>query len=172
MSVQPPQIKAVLFDWGDTLMVDFPNYSGSMVNWPVVQAIPGAEKLLADLHGYFILCVATNAVDSDEAAIRAALSRVGLNRYIDRIYCQRGIGFTKPSVEFFTFVLNDLSLESSAVLMVGDSFSTDVIGANRSGLWAIWLNRRNLEEQTSEMYRTIHELSQLPPILADWQPGG
>ena len=170
MSVLHQRIKALLFDWGDTLMVDFPQYQGAMKDWPIVQAVPGAVDLLAALQGQYTLAIATNAADSDETAIRAALERVGLNQFIERIYCQHRIGFAKPSAEYFAHVLNDLNSEASEVLMVGDSFSTDVLGASRCGLWAVWLNRRNLEEQFGETYRTIHDLSQLPQLLQDWRP--
>ena len=170
MSEQHQRIKALLFDWGDTLMVDFPQYQGVMKDWPGVQAVPGAVDLLAALQGQYTLAIATNAADSDETAIRAALERVGLNQFIERIYCQRSIGFAKPSAEYFAHVLNDLNLEAGEVLMVGDTFSTDVLGASRCGLWAVWLNRRNLEEQFGETYRTIHDLSQLPQLLQDWHP--
>lgn len=33
-----------LFDWEDTLMVDFPGVPGKMCDWDVVQAVAGAEK--------------------------------------------------------------------------------------------------------------------------------
>lgn len=172
MSAPHQPIKALLFDWGDTLMVDFPQYKGAMVEWPVVQAVPGALELLAALSGRYKLAIATNAVDSDESAIRAALERVGISQLIERIYCQRSIGFAKPSAEYFTHVLNDLKLEAGEVIMVGDSFSTDILGAVRCGLRAVWLNRRTLDEQTGKTYSTIHELSQLLPLLQKWNPAG
>ncbi|KAB2823081.1 HAD family hydrolase, partial [Aliivibrio finisterrensis] len=57
--------KAYLFDWGDTLMVDFPNTQGKMCDWETVQAVDGALEMLASLSqkGH-LLYVATGADDS------------------------------------------------------------------------------------------------------------
>ena len=159
----------ILFDWGDTLMRVFPEYDGPMVAWPKVEAMPHAEEVLSELHSRSLLAVATNAADSDEAEIRAALERVGLAKHIDRIYCYRRLGHKKPSKEYFKAILADLGLEAGHVIMVGDDFDADVIGANNSGLRAIWYNPRTSEEREGDMHQTVHDLRQLPhaSILKD-----
>ncbi|EHK8978101.1 HAD family hydrolase, partial [Vibrio vulnificus] len=35
-----------LFDWGDTLMVDFPEQNGKMCEWAIVEAVNGAHEAL------------------------------------------------------------------------------------------------------------------------------
>lgn len=40
-------ISVYLFDWGDTLMVDFPDSTGKMCEWETVQAVSGAKEALA-----------------------------------------------------------------------------------------------------------------------------
>jgi len=42
-------IDVYLFDWGDTLMVDFPGVPGKMCNWDVVEAVDGAKEALEHL---------------------------------------------------------------------------------------------------------------------------
>jgi putative hydrolase of the HAD superfamily len=153
--------RCILFDWGDTLMHVFPEYDGPMVAWPKVEAMPHAEEVLSELHSRSLLAAATNAADSDEAEIRAALERVGLAKHIDRIYCYRRLGHKKPSKEYFKAILADLGLEPDQVIMVGDDFDADVIGANNSGLRAIWYNPRTSQERESEMYQTVHDLRRL-----------
>ncbi|NLE77029.1 MAG: HAD family hydrolase, partial [Chloroflexi bacterium] len=44
-------LQAILFDWGDTLMQDFPQFPGPMAQWPRVAAMPGALEALAALQG-------------------------------------------------------------------------------------------------------------------------
>jgi hypothetical protein len=113
------QIKSVtrclLFDWGDTLMRVFPEFDGPMAAWPRVEAMPFANEILADLHLRYGLALATNAADSEETEIRAALDRVGLGKLLDKVYCYRNIGHKKPSKEFFDYVLADLGIEQSQV---------------------------------------------------------
>jgi FMN phosphatase YigB (HAD superfamily) len=49
--------------------------------------------------------------------------------------------------------------------MVGDNFEADVLGANRSGIRAVWFNEQGDETRTGEMYQTIHDLRSLPQAL-------
>ncbi len=136
-----PKKPAILFDWGDTLMRVFPEYTGPMKDWPRVEAVPGAAALLDSLHEDWLLCLATNAADSGEADIRAALRRVDLERRLDKIYCFKTIGYKKPSSEFFKFILKDLDLSANKVIMVGDDYIADVLGAQAAGVRAVWFNR-------------------------------
>jgi HAD superfamily hydrolase (TIGR01509 family) len=161
----PRESRCVLFDWGDTLMQDLAEFEGPMVTWPRVAVVPHAEEALAELRGTWTLALATNAAASDEKDIWAALRRVGLDRYLDKVYCLRGVGHQKPSPEFFEHILEDLGIERSRVLMVGDSFERDVLGANRCGIRAIWLNENTEEAREGEMYRTIHSLRSLPRAI-------
>ena len=161
-------MSCILFDWGDTLMQVYPQYSGAMVNWPEVAALPGAVETLAVLHSGYHLAVATNAQDSDETEIWAALQRVDLAEHLDKVYCFRSVGFCKPSQEFFHFILKDLDLLPEEVIMVGDDWEVDVQGAVQSGLRAIWLNIRSTEHCSGSGYQTIHSLLDLPQTLMHW----
>jgi putative hydrolase of the HAD superfamily len=158
----------ILFDWGDTLMRDFTSFDGPMKDWPTVEAVPGAAETLAVLHPDWTLALATNAEASDEDDIWAALRRVGLDRWLDKAYCFKMIRHKKPSPEFFQYILDDLYLTPDRVVMVGDSYENDVLGANRSGLRAIWFNWQTTEVRENEMQRTIHELGAIPGILKDF----
>lgn len=155
----------LLFDWGDTLMRDFSSFNGPMKDWPIVEAMPGAQETLAALHADWTLALATNADVSTEDDIWAALHRVGLDLELDKVYSYKKIGHKKPSPEFFQHILNDLRLTPDQVVMVGDSYENDVLGANRSGLRAIWFNWQTSEIRETVSYRTIHELGELPGIL-------
>ena len=57
------KIKAIVFDWGDTVMRDFP-FEGAMKDWPFVAAIPGIEDALAELKKKYTLVLGSNAGDS------------------------------------------------------------------------------------------------------------
>lgn len=155
----------ILFDWGNTLMRDFIQFSGPMNDWPRVEAIPGAVDVLAALYPNWILAIATNAADSDETEIRAALRRADLDQFIDRIYCFKNTGQRKPEPEFFQYILNDLKISTEEVFMVGDSFKIDVLGANRLGLRAVWFNERSHDVRENGMHCTIYGLGELPDAL-------
>jgi HAD superfamily hydrolase (TIGR01509 family) len=158
----------ILFDWGDTLMRVFPEFSGPMKDWPRLEAVPGAAEMLAALHADWTLALATNAADSDEQAIRVALRQVGLEGWLDKVYCFKQIGHKKPSPEFFNYILSDLGFSPEQAVMVGDGYETDVLGANTCGLRAVWFNERSAEQCKSERQRTIHELGALPELLQEF----
>lgn len=158
--------RCLLLDWGDTLMLDFPQFNGPMATWPQVEMVQGADEVLRKLRSTWRLVLATNAVDSSDVEIRKALSRVGLDVLIEEIYCFGRVGYRKPSPEFFAFILRDLRLKPDDVIMVGDSLENDVLGANRAGIHAVWLNHGS-GERRGAMYRTIHKLSELPIALRD-----
>jgi HAD superfamily hydrolase (TIGR01509 family) len=157
--------RCLLFDWGDTLMRVFPEFDGPMTAWPQVEAMPYAGQVLAELSLRSMLALATNAADSEESEIRAALDRVGLDKLLDKVYCYRKIGHKKPSKEFFGYIMSDLGIEPSQAIMVGDDFEADVVGANNCGIRAIWYNPRTTERHVSDMHQTIHGLLSLPQVL-------
>lgn len=165
MVVIRPMKPVLLFDWGDTLMRDFPGHTAPMADWPYVEALPGVYETLSKLHPNWRLCVASNADVSDEPEIHRALQRADLDKWFERVYCSRRMGFKKPDPQFFAYILKDISAEPSQVIMVGDSFHSDVLGANASGLRAVWFNWRTPEEQISALHVTIHQFNHLVKAL-------
>ncbi len=157
----------ILFDWGDTLMKDFPEFKGPMVSWPHVEPINNAESTLKRLHPSYVIALATNAMDSSKEDIANALQRVNLLQYLDEIYCYRSIGFRKPSKEFFQYILNDLKMDKSQIIFVGDDLEKDIKGANDFGLRAVWFNRHSEKVIQNRLCQTIHHLMQLPDCLQD-----
>jgi FMN phosphatase YigB (HAD superfamily) len=161
----------VLFDWGDTLMRVLPQFHGPMKDWPQVEAVTGAAALLEALHPQWTLALATNAADSDEADIQAALRRVGLDSWLDKIFCFKNVGFQKPYPEFFQFILEDLNLPVDKAIMVGDNVETDVQGALANGLKAIWFNEISTEEIKLDGCWTVHALREVVDILENYKNG-
>ena len=99
-------IDTLLFDWGNTVMIDFPDETGPMHSWSRVELVSGAEACLKKLSMNYLILLATNAKDSTSNDIRKALDRVEISRYFNEIVCFREVGFPKPTKEFFDFVLN------------------------------------------------------------------
>jgi putative hydrolase of the HAD superfamily len=150
-------------------MVDFPEYFGPMALWPHVAAVESAAETLERLRDSGLhTALATNAADSDEVDIRAALARVGLDDLIDRVYCSRDVGHLKPSAAFFAFIERDLGLVASDLIMVGDNYEIDVLGANDAAIRAVWLSDRSDDAADGEMRRVVTGLDELPDLLRSW----
>ena len=160
------EIRCVLFDWGDTLMRDFPEFSGPMAAWPHVEALPNVKEILIELRPQWTLALATNSIDSDEEEIWEALDRVGLRSLLDKVYCFQTIGHSKPAPDFFDYIVKDLGLDRRCLVMVGNGFEKDVLGANQSGIRGIWFNESSTEVRVGKMHKTIFDFQSLPDILA------
>lgn len=155
------KIKAFIFDWGDTLMVDNPSNPGKMKDWPIVYAISEALNVLNSLKNDFHIFLATNAIDSDKEDILMALNRVGLDIYIDKIFSYKNLGFKKDNPIFFERIIKDTGLKRDQLIMVGDSFEKDILSANKAGIFGLWFNNKTTEDRNGKMYKTIFSLTDI-----------
>ncbi len=139
---------------------------GPMADWSAVAAVPGIAEALEALHREYGIGLATNGSDSDSPMIRRALARVQIDPYVERIYCQREIGFRKPDRRFFEFIKEDLQpLGVEHLVMIGDDFETDILGAARADVFGVWFNPLTRENKESELWTTIHTPQELPGII-------
>ena len=74
---------------------------------------------------------------------RSRLEQAGLLHYFEDTYISMDIGFDKPDRRYYEETLRRCGLLPHEVLMVGDSMTTDVLGAMNAGLFAVYFNRRN-----------------------------
>ncbi len=162
-----PELKAVFFDGGDTLMRVLP-YTGRMVDWPEVAAMDGAAEALMQLRRRYGLAVLTNAQESSAGDVAAAMRRVGLDIYIATYISSRDIGVLKPDPAFFHAGLRALDVDARQAVMVGDSYEADVLGARRAGLHAVWYNPHGAPCPSAHPAydATVADLRALPAILA------
>ena len=139
-------IKAIVFDWGDTLMRDFPGHQGPMAHWPRVEVIPGVPEALPQLHKQMVCCVASNAGDSNAELMGFALDRVGIRQYFHHLITSRELGATKPDPAFFREVLRRLGVEPQECIVVGNDYLKDIAPARAVGLRTIWFSEGPVTE--------------------------
>jgi putative hydrolase of the HAD superfamily len=149
-----------LFDWGDTLMVDFPEVPGKMCDWETVEVVEGAEEVLSFISKKAHVYIATGAAESTEVEIKTAFNRVGLDKYITGYFCKSNLGIEKGSPEFLSSILYNLGRNPSQVTMVGDSFKKDIEPALKLGINAIWLSKEK-KPDSNNSFRTIGSLKEL-----------
>jgi putative hydrolase of the HAD superfamily len=104
--------------------------------------------------------LATSAEISDEAQIRGALRRGGVDSYFARIYCFKNTHLPKGEA-FYRHILADLNIPASETVMVGDTFAKDVEIPNSLGMYAVWFNARSDETDTGELHFTVHAMHEL-----------
>ena len=100
--------------------------------------VKGAEDLLKYLQPKYDMYIVTNGVASTQ---RKRLGLTGLDRYVDDVFISELIGAQKPQKAFFDHCLAHIGpCELSEVLLIGDSLSADILGANQAGITACWYN--------------------------------
>ncbi|MDN3556833.1 HAD family hydrolase [Halomonas maura] len=153
-------VDTFLFDWGGTLMRDFPDAQGKMCNWEFVEVVDGAEMALSHISETRKIYIATSAEDSTESDIEKAFERVGLNKYISGYFCKSNVGLGKGTPEFFQAILAILGKEPDNVAMVGDNLQKDIVPAAEVGIETYWLTARP-EEDVPRSTRIIGSLGEL-----------
>jgi len=149
-----------LFDWGDTLMVDFPKYCGKMCDWEEVEAVSGAKNTLKYLSQSSKIYVATGASESSEEEIKSAFKKVELDEYISGYFCKANLGIEKGSVAFFKKIIEKLDVPFTDVMMVGDSLSRDIEPALQLGINVAWFRPDASPSQNCDI-RVINKLEEL-----------
>ena len=97
-----------------------------------------AEDTLINLRKTYQLALVTNgAPDLQREKIQGA----ELGRYFDEILISGEVGIGKPDLRIFELALEALAASSSETVMIGDSLTRDILGAQQAGLKGIWLNR-------------------------------
>jgi len=75
----------------------------------------------------------------------ADLVRCGLAGYFEGHVTARAAGAAKPDARMFAMLLASAEVTAEQVLHVGDDPLADVVGAQRAGIRAVWLNREARE---------------------------
>lgn len=68
------------------------------------------------------------------------LEKLGLLQYIDVIVTSEEVGKEKPSTQVFQTIINKLGIPPESIIMVGDNFDKDIMGANKLNIFSYWFN--------------------------------
>lgn len=84
--------------------------------------------------------------------------------YFDHIIISGDFGKGKPDPEIFQHALKKSGLNKEEVLMVGDNLLTDILGASRTGIRSVWINREN--KPPIEGIHPTYEIDRLENIFS------
>lgn len=68
------------------------------------------------------------------------LDSLGIREKFDGVFVSDEIGAAKPSKKFFDYVLSVTGAAPKTCLVIGDSLSSDIAGAENAGLHSVWYN--------------------------------
>lgn len=126
--------------------------------------VEGALDLLKELSKDYRIYLASNGISSIQ---RGRLSSAKIDEYLSGIFISSEIGVNKPSKEFFDYcfsTIDDFKKEES--VMIGDSLSSDILGAINAGIKSIWFNRKNqLNRKDFKPDFEVNDLNQIKDII-------
>jgi HAD superfamily hydrolase (TIGR01662 family) len=144
-------------------------YSITQQNWYLeADAIPTLTTLRQQ--GY-LLGIISNT--SDDRNVQQLVDRWEIRSFLAAILTSAACGIRKPDERIFRQALDCFGVAPEQAVMVGDSLEADILGANRTGIYSIWITRRIQlpEEGVLEIQpqAVITALDQLPSLLMDIQ---
>ena len=119
-----------------------------------------AREILEAQRAEHCLIAVTNGT---RTAQEKKLANAGLTSVFHHIYISDIIGAEKPSREFFDHVFRDAGIHDPAqALIIGDSLTSDIRGAENAGIDSCWYNPGQ-QSNTTAIHATyeIHSLSEL-----------
>ncbi len=127
-------------------------------------ALEGTLPTLETLHGKVKMGIITNGFTSMQ---QPRLDFTNTAKFFDLLVISEEVGISKPNAGIFASAYaqmqEDLPLEKSEILMVGDSLSSDILGGNNFGFDTCWLNRHQVENATE--IKPTFEIQYLPELL-------
>ncbi len=163
MSIRKP-VKALIFDWGDTVMRDF-RIPGPMADWDEVAYIPGAENALQKLSAKYACIIATSADHSGTNEMIAALKRLGADQYFHNFFSSKELGYQKPNPKFFSTIADKLHLDPSMCVMIGNLYEKDIVGAKKAGMQTVLFAEGRQQKDFPDADVVIHSMDELIKII-------
>ncbi len=139
-------------------------YAVTQQNWYLEEdAISTLEALIK--RGYQLGLISNT---SDENNVQGIVDHWGLRPFFETIVTSAALGIRKPDARIFQTALDHFHCQPEAAAMVGDLLKADVLGANQTGIYSIWITRRvqlpddgELQIQPQAVVAALHQIPDL-----------
>jgi putative hydrolase of the HAD superfamily len=119
-----------------------------------IAPIPGAIETLHCFKemGLHLALITNGGADTQCRKI----SRFGLDAIFDFVLIEGEFGLGKPHPSVFTTAMEKLNVNASETWMVGDDLQRDIAGAQRLGIYSIWVDWRGVGLPLSSVVKPNH----------------
>ena len=123
------------------------------------RSIPDAPEAIFQLKklGYSIAIITNGATDHQKQKIKLC----GIHNHIDFALISEEVGIRKPSKEIFEKAMSIAKVKPENTLMVGDSWDSDILGAQAAKIQPIWINRGRHQNYSPLDVMEIKHIKQL-----------
>ncbi len=142
-------------------------YAVTQSNWALADDAVSTLKTL-QARGYR-LGIVSNAGDNKD--VFQLVNKFGIEFYFDFILTSAACSYRKPHPRIFEVALAHWKIPPREAAMVGDTLEADIAGANKLGIYSIWISRRTDPPKSAQggirPRATISALRELPDLLAN-----
>ena len=101
---------------------------------PMPGALEFVRKLREEIPGARIYIASNGATINAQGR----MASTGLDKLIEHLYISEDMGVNKPEKEFYDICLEGIGEPRETCIMIGDSLSSDMLGAKNAGLASVW----------------------------------
>ena len=121
--------------------------------------LPGAEELVRYLAEKYPLTIVTNGFIEVQYE---KFEKSGLKDYFSHIVLSEEVGCQKPNPRIYEEALRLNGLTADDVVMVGDSFYSDIQGAINAGIDQIWVTDKPVDgSEPTYMVKSLEEIKSI-----------
>ncbi len=120
--------------------------------------MPYAKELLDYLAGKYKMHILSNGFAEVQYH---KLKNSNLDTYFDRVILSEQVGVLKPDKHIFNFAVTSLNSRKKEIVMIGDNFKADIIGAKNAGIDQIYYSLEEdekLEFQPTFVVRSLRDI--------------
>lgn len=123
----------------------------------------GVRETLDQLKGRYRMAILSNG---DSKSQHDKIDALPLAEYFEEIFVSGDYDYQKPEPEIYEMAAKELGVKCEECMMIGDVFSTDILGAIRAGVTPVWFMTDY--QRPSKYYQgyRISRFSQIIDILA------
>jgi putative hydrolase of the HAD superfamily len=125
--------------------------------------LPNAKAVLDYLHPKYPMHIITNGfIEVQDIKMISG----GIKHYFGEIITSQNSGFKKPDVGIFEYALKLINADPADCIMIGDSFPSDIVGATKAGIDAVFFNPESRKQSISLTPKhEVKDLAELMDIL-------
>jgi putative hydrolase of the HAD superfamily len=133
--------------------------------WPMqTEFFHGVPEMLCELKKDYKLGVITNFMDG--ATCREIFTKLGYYEIFNTLIVSHELGYMKPAEILFNTALEGTGSKSESSIMVGDTYSADIIGGNQAGMKTVLVDIYNNQQVFySDCSMIIKNINEFPDAL-------
>jgi putative hydrolase of the HAD superfamily len=110
------------------------------------------------------LGIMTNGTSESQ---RGKIKRFNIEKYFDYFYIEGEIGYGKPDIRIYKYMLEETKIPADKIAMVGDNLIWDIEPPQKLGINTIWINTKGaiLEETNIRPDIIIQKISDIINLL-------